>query len=204
MRKRIWLIAAAGVFGVGLLLHYAVLARHGTLVMLGDSITAGTNWNALLPRFAVANHGIPGEKTEGALKRIDTIIAMHPQCVAVMLGINDLLAGRTVQQISENYKTIIDSLRLSGTTVIVESTLATSRSFAQFNTSVIDLDHSLEAMCRQSGQCLYLDLNSTLAPQGTLDDTADGLHIGPNSYRLWASTLTPLLNANCRSRPSRT
>jgi lysophospholipase L1-like esterase len=121
-----------------------------------------------------------------------------------MIGVNDLRAERSVQDISKNYKTIIDSLRVSGATVIVESTLATSRSFAQLNTSVIDLNRSLDAMCRQSARCLYLDLNPTLAPQGILDDTTDGLHIGPNSYRLWANTLTPLLNANCRTRLSPT
>ena len=138
---------------------------------------------------------VPGDTTEGVLKRIDSIIAMHPRCVAVMLGVNDLQAGRTVQQISENYTAIIDRLRASGTTVIVQSTLATSQYFAWLNASVTDVNRSLDAMCRQSGRCLYLDLNSTLAPR--ISDTIDGLHIGPNSYRLWASALIPLLNAHC-------
>lgn len=173
---------------------YAALPRHAALVMLGDSITAFTDWNALLPSFDVANRGIPGDTTEGVLKRIDSIIAMHPQCVAVMLGVNDLQARRTVQQISENYTAIIDRLRASGTTVIVQSTLATSQYFAWLNASVTDVNRSLDAMCRQSGRCLYLDLNSTVAP---ISDTIDGLHIGPNSYRLWASALIPLLNAHC-------
>ena len=177
---------------------YAALPRHAALVMLGDSITALTDWNALLPSFDVANRGIPGDTTEGVLKRIDSIIAMHPQCVAVMLGVNDLPAGRSVQQISENYTAIVDRLSASGATVIVQSTLATSQSLAWLNASVIDVDRSLGEMCRQSGRCLYLDLNSTLAPSGAIADTVDGVHIGPNSYKLWASALTPLLNAHCR------
>ena len=177
---------------------YAALPRHAALVMLGDSITAFTDWNALLPSFDVANRGIPGDTTEGVLKRIDSIIAMHPRCVAVMLGVNDLEAGRSVQQILENYTAIVDRLSTSGTTVIVQSTLATSQSVARLNPSVIDVDRSLGEMCRQSGRCLYLDLNSTLAPTGAIADTIDGLHIGPNSYKLWASALTPLLNAHCR------
>ena len=177
---------------------YAALPRHAALVMLGDSITALTDWNALLPSFDVASRGIPEDTTEGVLKRIDSIIAMHPQCVAVMLGVNDLLAGRSVQHISENYTAIVDRLSASGATVIVQSTLATSQFFARLNASVIDLDRSLGEMCRQSGRCLYLDLNSTLAARGAIADTIDGLHIGPNSYKLWASALTPLLNTHCR------
>jgi hypothetical protein len=130
---------------------YAALPRHAALVMLGDSITAFTDWNALLPSFDVANRGIPGDTTEGVLKRIDSIIAMHPQCVAVMLGVNDLQAGRTVQQISENYTAIMDRLRASGTTAIVQSTLATSQYFAWLNASLTDVNRSLDAMCRNRG-----------------------------------------------------
>jgi lysophospholipase L1-like esterase len=177
---------------------YAALNRHAALVMLGDSITAFTDWNALLPSFDVANRGIPEDTTEGVLKRIDSIIAMYPRCVAVMLGINDLRAGRSVHQISEKYNAIVERLSASGATVIVQSTLLTSQFLAQLNASVIQVDRSLDEMCTQSGRCRYIDLNSTLAPTGAMADTIDGLHIGPNSYKLWARALTPLLNPHCR------
>jgi hypothetical protein len=49
------------------------------------------------------------------------------------------------------------------------------------NTSVIEVDRSLAEMCRQSGHCLYLDLNSTVASTGAVADPIDGLHLGPNS-----------------------
>jgi lysophospholipase L1-like esterase len=222
MQKRPGLIAAAAALfglgvglGVGFYLHAVALQHgfsvralvgrvigikepHAAVVMLGDSITARTDWNALLPTFDVANRGISGDTTEGVLKRLDSIIAMHPQCVAIMLGVNDLLIGQSVQQISENYTAIVDRLSASGAIVIVQSTLATSQSFARLNASVIDADRSLGEICRQSGRCLYLDLNSTVAPTGAIADTVDGVHIGPNSYKLWASALTPLLNAHCR------
>ena len=169
---------------------YAALPRHAAVVMLGDSITELTDWNALMPSFDVANRGIPGDTTDGVLERIDSIIAMHPRCVAVMLGVNDLSDNRSVQQVLQNYTAIIDRLSTSGSTVIVQSTLTTS--YPSLNALVIEVDHSLAEMCRQSGRCLYLDLNSTI------DTTVDGVHLGPNSYKMWASTLTPVLNANCR------
>ena len=175
---------------------YAALPRHAAVVMLGDSITEWTDWNALLPSFDVANRGIAGDMTDGVLERIDSIIAMHPRCVAVMLGVNDLGAKRSVQQVLQNYTAIIDRLSTSGSTVIVQSTLITSD--PSLNALVIDVDRSLAEMCRQSGRCLYLDLNSTVASTGTIADSVDGLHLGPNSYKIWASTLTPVLNADCR------
>ncbi len=177
---------------------YAALPRHAAVVMLGDSITALTDWNALLPSFDVANRGIPGDTTEGVLKRIDSIIAMRPRCVAIMLGVNDLFAKRTVQQLSQNYSGIVDSLSASGSTVIVQSTLVTSQYYTSLNASVIDANQSLAEMCKRSGRCLYLDLNSTVASTGAIADSIDGLHLGPNSYRIWASNLRPVLNANCR------
>jgi lysophospholipase L1-like esterase len=164
--------------------------------MLGDSITHWTDWSALLPSFDVANRGIPGDMTDGVLERIDSIIAMHPRCVAVMLGVNDLSAKRSVQQVLQNYTAIIDRLSTSGSTVIVQSTLITSN--PSLNALVINVDRSLAEMCRQSGRCLYLDLNSTVAATGEISDSIDGIHLGPNSYKTWASNLTPVLNANCR------
>ena len=188
--------ATAGFFYRLLAPIYAALPRHAAVVMLGDSITELADWNALLPSFDVANRGIYGDTTDGVLERIDSIIAMHPRCVAVMLGINDLSAKRSVQQILGNYTAIIDRLSKSGSTVVVQSTLTTSN--PSLNALVIDVDRSLAEMCRQSGRCLYLDLNSTIAATGAIADSIDGVHLGPNSYKLWASTLAPVLNANCR------
>ena len=86
MQQRYGLAAvAAALFGLGAGWFYLHAAQpHAAIVMLGNSITAGTNWNALLPTFDVANRGVPGDTAEGVLKRLDSIIAMQPQCVAVM------------------------------------------------------------------------------------------------------------------------
>jgi lysophospholipase L1-like esterase len=177
---------------------YAVLPRHTAVVMLGDSITDWTDWNALLPSFDVANRGISGDTIEGALRRIGSIVAMRPRCAAIMLGVNDLLLKQSVQRLSQNYSTIVDILNTSGSIVIVQSILTTSKNYAWLNASVVDANRSLAEMCKRSGRCLYLNLNSTIASTGAIADSADGVHIGPNSYKIWASTLTPVLNANCR------
>jgi hypothetical protein len=202
MQKRPWLIAASAAvlwLGIGFCLPgpKAESAHHPDVVMLGDSITAWTDWNALLPSFDVANRGIPGDTTEGVLGRIDDIVAMRSRCVAVMVGINDLLSAKpkSVQQILQNYTGIIDRLSTSGSTVIVQSTLVTSN--ASTNASVIDVDRAIAEMCEQSGHCLYLDLNSTVASTGAIADSDDGVHLGPNSYKIWVRTLTPLLDASC-------
>jgi hypothetical protein len=103
-----------------------------------------------------------------------------------MLGVNDLVAKRSVQQVLRNYTAIIDRLSTSGSTVIVQSTLTTSD--PSVNALVIDVDRSIAKMCRQS-RCSYLDLNSTVASMGAIADSIDGTHLGPNSYKIWAMSL---------------
>jgi lysophospholipase L1-like esterase len=111
-------VIIAQMLGIGFCLGGAKAesARGPAVVLLGDSITAGTDWNALLPSFDVANRGISSDTTDGVLGRIDKIVAMHPRCVALMIGINDLLSvkPKSVQQISENYTAIVDRLSASG------------------------------------------------------------------------------------------
>jgi hypothetical protein len=131
---------------------YAALPRHADVVMLGDSITEMTDWNALLPSFDVANRGIPGDMTEGVLERIDSIIAMHPRCVAVMLGVNDLVTKRSIQKVLQNYTAIIDRLNTSGSTVIVQSTLTTSD--PSVNALVIEV--ALSPKCANNLAVVYI------------------------------------------------
>ena len=50
----------------------------GDVVMLGDSITEGADWAALLPQTRVHNHGIGGDDTVGVLRRLDLVTRAQP------------------------------------------------------------------------------------------------------------------------------
>lgn len=52
---------------------------------------------------------------------------MKPNKVFVMVGINDLLKAREVEDILANYKDVVRSLNRSGAVVYVQSTLYVSR-----------------------------------------------------------------------------
>ena len=204
MQKRPWLIAVFATvlwLGIGFCLGGAKAgsARSPAVVMLGDSITAAADWNALLPSFDVANRGTSGDTTEDVLGRIENIVAMHPRCVAVMIGVNDLLRERNVQQVLKNYAAIVDRLNRNGSTVIVQSTLLTSN--PRMNTLVIEVDRALAEMCRQSGRCLYLDLNSTVAATGAIPDSIDGVDIG-QSARMTRSSRCELVPFTSTTSPS--
>ena len=65
------------------------------LLMLGDSLLAGGDWQKFLPDIAVINRGIPGETTDAlAARLIDEIDSCpDPDVVLLQSGTNNLLAG---------------------------------------------------------------------------------------------------------------
>jgi lysophospholipase L1-like esterase/dienelactone hydrolase len=67
-------------------------ARHqGSIVFLGDSITANCNLANFLPDSKVANRGIAGDTTRGMLCRLQSnVLDLHPKVIVLLGGINDL------------------------------------------------------------------------------------------------------------------
>jgi acyl-CoA thioesterase-1 len=128
--------------GVGLLLAAPVPARRADdavrIVTLGDSITRGVRpgvkpeetFSAVLQerlrekgvRAEVVNVGIGGERTDGALARLDqAVIARRPRIVAIMYGTNDSYVDRgqkecrlTAPQYAANLKALVGRLRKAG------------------------------------------------------------------------------------------
>ena len=68
-------------------------------LFLGDSLTEYGNWRELFPGLDIKNRGIAGDTTDGVLHRLDGITALSPDKIFLMIGINDLLMGRSVKRI---------------------------------------------------------------------------------------------------------
>jgi lysophospholipase L1-like esterase len=160
---------------------YAGIQRHAALVMLGDSLTAVADWNALLPGVDVANRGIFGERSDDILKRSGAIAAMRPRCIALMMGANDGLEN--ADRISANARSII--LAVSPAHVILQSTLPVR------GQSPDKVNAGLKAVC--TGNCEFLDLVPSIAPAGQIPDGPDGIHLGPESYKRWRDELRPVV-----------
>jgi len=179
----------------GLWKHYR--PARADVVMLGNSITAGAEWNELLGRPGVINRGISGDNLVGYLQRMEFVGPLTPRVCFIMGGINDLYAGYTPEQIFRNYTFVIDSLRSWKITPVVQSTLYVSpqwRLAEQKNQDVAKLNSLLEAHCI-ANEIDFLDLNARLADGRMLRDeyTTDGVHLTPAAYAIWAEELEPLL-----------
>ena len=120
-----------------------------------------------------------------------------------MIGINDLNSGRTVEEVSSFYKTILDGIK---------SNLATSKVFTMSilpmndllsgavdvekqNAKVVETNTHIAQMAAERG-FTYVDLYSQMKDEnGKLiaSYTDDGIHPNANGYAVWTNLLKPLL-----------
>jgi lysophospholipase L1-like esterase len=162
------------------------------IVMLGDSITAWGDWHLLFPPGRLINKGVSGYTTHNILSEIHTTITLRPNTVFLMIGINDLLRGASVEQTFKQYTLIVDELQKNKITVVMQATLECSRpQCGSAVDSVRSLNQKLQAFA-VARNIQWLDLNPGLTndEQGLLPKyTWDGLHLSKPAYLYWAERL---------------
>ena len=111
----------------------AARAAQGTLVFLGDSLTAGLGLGkeqafpalieARLKRegrpWKVVNAGVSGDTTAGGAARLDWIYKQKVDVLFLCLGANDGLRGIHVVETERNLRTILDRARKEGSRVVL-------------------------------------------------------------------------------------
>lgn len=119
------------IFRLFLFLILAMPASAATVMVLGDSLSAGyglkagEGWVSLLQKELGAKHkvinaSISGETSAGGLTRLPALLKQHrPQLVIVQLGGNDGLRGLPVSQMRTNLGRIIEQSRQSGAKVLL-------------------------------------------------------------------------------------
>ncbi|MFF7709334.1 GDSL-type esterase/lipase family protein [Pseudomonas sp. NPDC007930] len=126
---RVWKVVAAL-----WLMALAQGAAAGTVLILGDSISAGfgldtsKGWVALLQqrlagqggKDAVVNASITGDTSANAQARLPALLAQHkPALVVLELGGNDGLRGQPPAQLQQNLAQMIDASRAAGAKVLL-------------------------------------------------------------------------------------
>jgi acyl-CoA thioesterase-1 len=105
----------------------------GTLVFLGDSLTAGlglsleqafpalieTRLQAEGRPWKVTNAGISGDTTAGGLARLDWVYRQKVDVLFICLGANDGLRGIPVAETEANLRRILDRAKREGSHVVL-------------------------------------------------------------------------------------
>lgn len=71
------------------------------VLMLGDSLTAQGEWNAMLGVPLVANRGVDGDTSAGVLARIGDDADFRGDTLVIWIGTNDVLQGGSAAPVAE-------------------------------------------------------------------------------------------------------
>ncbi|MEX6036866.1 GDSL-type esterase/lipase family protein [Providencia hangzhouensis] len=142
----------------------------------------------------MVNRGINGDTTIGVIDRLSSITSMQPTKIFIMLGVNDIMTGKTVEDTYNNYIEIIKTLKSKGFDIYVQSTLLADY-FKADNSKIIELNSKLVNFCKENN-ITYIDLNSGLTINEKLrgDLTIDGIHLNNKGYDIWKSEINKILN----------
>lgn len=173
--------------------HFDTLPKsESDIVFLGDSLTNACEWHEFFRNVRLKNRGISGDTTNGLLNRIDEVIDSKPRKIFMMIGINDLNQGRSVDEIFKNYNVILKHFRekSSNTEVFVQSLLPlNNQKFPNngTNNKIIELNAKLKDLSKDFS-FHYIDLfSSFLDGNNQLDAqyTIDGIHLNGQGYLVW-------------------
>jgi lysophospholipase L1-like esterase len=175
------------------------------VVMLGDSLTAGTDWSPLAKGgIQIYNHGVPNDGVKDVVKRLDRTLDLKPGLVILQIGVNDLSKHLTTQETIKNHLSLwrMISRARSRPKLLVCSLLTVNPdrfgepAAQELNTRILELNEHLARAARKEGH-MFLDLNGALAGHGNSlgpDLTGqDGLHLTAKAYIVWRAALTPYL-----------
>ena len=179
----------------------------GQIVFIGDSITDFyplDTYYSNLP-LATYNRGIAGDVTSGVYRRLKTsLFDIAPSKIVLLIGINDINIGQTVEGIVVNYTSILQEIKenLPSAQVFCISVLPMNETVKAYG---VDLDTATARIKALNDNILtlagkqgytYVELFSHLADENDhllASYSDDGLHLNANGFAIWTSVLKPYL-----------
>lgn len=169
------------------------------VIFLGNSITAGVDWNELLGMKHARNRGISGDITFGVLERLDEVIEGKPAKVFILIGINDISRNIPDSLIIGNYRKMISRIQAGSpkTKIYLQTLLPVNNEYTQFKNHYNKDEHILQVndalkKIAKTNNIQLIDLYPHFQDgTGKLNKqyTEDGLHLNAAGYQHWAAIL---------------
>ena len=158
-------------------------------VMLGDSITAGGDWDELVEGQALVNEGYAGYTTAELLPVAADVAADRPDTVFVLTGTNDVRDGLPPAATVDGLAAIVDVFAETspGTRIVIQTVLPRAETASE----IVATNEAILVFAAERGLEL-LDLHPEFDDgSGGLRDaeTTDGWHLSDVGYERWALLL---------------
>lgn len=179
--------------------------KQADIIMLGNSLTNGANWNELLGRNNVIEMGIPSDIISGFIARINYVVKFNPKIVFIMGGLNDIYNWTPVEEIFSQYVKLINKLREKNIKVVIQSTTYAAKNWGKDYGGTPDVNYGRNREIDKLNKLLfefatknkidYIDLTSLISRNGFLKDevTWDGVHFNAKAYKTWANEVDKVL-----------
>lgn len=173
------------------------------IIMLGNSLTDGAEWNELFDNCHVKNRGIVGDIIPGFFERLEPILKGQPRKIFIMGGVNDISHGVSADSIVSAMTQVVTTIqaRCPKTEIYVQSMLPFNNDVRLWKLLkgreqvVVDGNKGLESMCQRLGVTfinlypLFVGENGKVKPEYT----NDGLHLMGGAYLIWRDALLPYI-----------
>lgn len=175
----------------------------GEIIFLGNSITDGCEWFEMFNNRKCLNRGISADITDGVLLRLDAITRVKPAKIFLMIGINDLGIGRSIDSTLSNYELIVQRIKKETpkTKLYIESVLPVNparpgnKNWTNKTEMIKELDTKLNLLAEKYG-CTFVNLFPVMADANDhlkMEYTLDGIHLTYKGYKAWADYIRPMV-----------
>ena len=184
-------------------------------ILVGDSLTFGygvgynQRWASLLSKelvnYNVINKGVNGDTSANILFRFyDDVISLNPKYIFIMCGTNDLLCGRSLQNIVDNIEEmIIECLNINSKVIIgipphiikeMASLMFSPSPFYDYcNNSLPNLKDQLINLCNKY-KINYINFYDLIINNSTSDLYLDGIHFNCLGNKIMFNVVIKELN----------
>lgn len=178
------------------------------IVFLGDSITDFYDLDKYFSNMHVVNSGIDGNKTYDILNNMkERVYDYNPSKVCILIGTNDITHGKSVDEIVDNIKKIIEQIKENRpyAKIYLESIYPVNDTddskidHSMVNGRKNDVIKEINSKLREyskNNDVIYIDMYSKLSDDDgnlKLDYTKEGLHLSDKGYEVVTKELKKYL-----------
>lgn len=174
------------------------------IIMFGNSLTDGAEFNELLGNPNVKNRGIIGDIIPGLIDRLEPVVAGHPAKIFILAGVNDISHNVGPDSVARDMDRLLTEIkrRSPQTRIYLQSLLPFNNNVQMWKylkdkeQEVVQTNALYEKLAKKHG-VTWINLYP-LFDDGTgrlkAEYTNDGLHLMGKGYIIWRDAILPYVN----------